>query len=245
MLWPHHCTVKKATALNSIIGRVFHLCYNGVEVLLHTDCLPVFWLLFQFLGYYWCWCPSALHTHTHACTHARTHARTHTHTHTRLTALYPGLPRWASTRKVKPIWILLKQETVGGSSISWAIMQVCTSLQTDNHTSTPPLLCFLQARCPSCRPTNSVKALKALHGDQNTKKSLRKLASYTCYSHVKKLSVISETWYSNLEHASGWHCYKFLFSSLTKINNIQTCTNTCIETFCSSPVQIAEYIILF
>ena len=40
-------------------------------------------------------------------------------------------------------------------------MQVCTSLQTDNHTSTPPLLCFLQAGCPSCRPTNSVKALKA------------------------------------------------------------------------------------
>ena len=51
----------------------------------------------------------------------------------------------------------------GGSGISWAIMQVCTSLQTDNHTSTPPLLCFLQAGCPSCRPTNSVKALKANH----------------------------------------------------------------------------------
>jgi len=39
-------------------------------------------------------------------------------------------------------------------------MQVCTSLQTDNHTSTPPHS-FLQAGCPSCRPTNSVKALKA------------------------------------------------------------------------------------
>jgi len=39
--------------------------------------------------------------------------------------------------------------------------QVCTSLQTDNHASTPPL-CFLQAGCPSCRPTNSVKALKAI-----------------------------------------------------------------------------------
>ena len=39
-------------------------------------------------------------------------------------------------------------------------MQVCTLLQTDNHTSTPPLS-FLQAGCPSCRPTNSVKALKA------------------------------------------------------------------------------------
>ena len=39
-------------------------------------------------------------------------------------------------------------------------MQVCTLLQTDNHTSIPPLS-FLQAGCPSCRPTNSVKALKA------------------------------------------------------------------------------------
>jgi len=40
-------------------------------------------------------------------------------------------------------------------------MQVCTSLKTDNHASTPPLS-FLQAGCRSCRPTNSVKALKAL-----------------------------------------------------------------------------------
>jgi len=39
-------------------------------------------------------------------------------------------------------------------------MQVCTSLQTDNHASTPSLS-FLQAGCPACRPTNSVKALKA------------------------------------------------------------------------------------
>jgi len=39
-------------------------------------------------------------------------------------------------------------------------MHICTSLQTDNHASTPPLS-FLQAGCPSCRPTNSVKALKA------------------------------------------------------------------------------------
>jgi len=39
-------------------------------------------------------------------------------------------------------------------------MQVCTSLQTDNHASTPPLS-FLQAGCPSCRPTNGIKALKA------------------------------------------------------------------------------------
>jgi len=39
-------------------------------------------------------------------------------------------------------------------------IQVCTSLQTDNHTSTPPLS-FLQAGCPSCHPTNGIRALKA------------------------------------------------------------------------------------
>jgi len=37
-------------------------------------------------------------------------------------------------------------------------MQVRTLLQTDNHTSIPPLS-FLQARYPSCHPTNSIKAL--------------------------------------------------------------------------------------
>ena len=43
------------------------------------------------------------------------------HTHTHLTALLLGLPGWAGTRKVKPILISLKQETVSGSGISWAI----------------------------------------------------------------------------------------------------------------------------
>ena len=39
-------------------------------------------------------------------------------------------------------------------------MQVSSLLQTDNHANTS-LLSFLQAGCPSCHPTNSVKALKA------------------------------------------------------------------------------------
>jgi len=44
-------------------------------------------------------------------------------------------------------------------------MQVCTSLQIDNNASTTPLKVFLQAGCPSCRPTNSVKALKAQYSE--------------------------------------------------------------------------------
>ena len=61
---------------------------------------------------------------------------------------------------VKPIWILLAQETVSGSGISWA---VCNSAPCSRQITMPAPhhSVFLQARCPSCRPTNSVKALKA------------------------------------------------------------------------------------
>ena len=56
------------------------------------------------------------------------------HTHTCLMALCPVLPGWAGTRKVKPIWILLKQETVSGSAISWAI---CKSAPCSRQITTP------------------------------------------------------------------------------------------------------------
>jgi len=83
------------------------------------------------------------------------------HTRARLTALFLALPGWAGTRKIKPIWILLKQETVSGSGIRWAI---CESAPCSRQTTTsaPHHFVFLQSGCPSCRPTNSVKALKAL-----------------------------------------------------------------------------------
>ena len=78
-------------------------------------------------------------------------------THTRLTTICPGLPGWASTRKVNQsgfYWSKRQWHQVGR-------IQICTSLQTDNHASTP-LLSFLQVGCPSCCPTNRVKALKAI-----------------------------------------------------------------------------------
>ena len=45
----------------------------------------------------------------------------YTYTNTRLMALCTGIPGWAGTRKVRPILILLKQETASGSGIHWAI----------------------------------------------------------------------------------------------------------------------------
>jgi len=64
-------------------------------------------------------------------------------------------------------------------------MQVCTSLQTDNHANTSPLS-FLQAGCPSCHPTNSVKALKDLNV------SLQYLVKYLCSKNRHAQEVIEE-----------------------------------------------------
>ena len=80
----------------------------------------------------------------------------YTHTQTRFTAFFPGLPGWAATRKVKPIWILLKHETVSGSGISWAI---CKSAPRSRQITTPAphhLVFYM----PFLPPTNSIKALK-------------------------------------------------------------------------------------
>jgi len=69
---------------------------------------------------------------------------------------------WVSRhQKGKSFWILLEQEMMGWQWHQLDHMQIiCTALQTDNHASISPLS-FLQAGCPSCRPTNSFKALKA------------------------------------------------------------------------------------
>ena len=96
-----------------------------------------------------------------ALTLSRLHRITWTNKqNTRLMALCPWPPGWGGTRKVKPIWILLKQETVSGSGISWA---TCKSAPCSRQITAPAPhhSVFLQAGCPSCRPTNSVKALKA------------------------------------------------------------------------------------
>jgi len=92
-------------------------------------------------------------TNTHARTHAHTH--THTNTHNRLTALCPGQPGWAGTRKVKPNWILLKQETVSGSGISWA---KCKSAPRSRQITTPAphhSVFYRPDALPAAQPTAS------------------------------------------------------------------------------------------
>jgi len=67
---------------------------------------------------------------------------THTRTHTCLRALFPGLPGWAGTRKVKTNLDFTEARDTEWQWHQLGHMQVCTSLQTDNHARTSPLSFF-------------------------------------------------------------------------------------------------------
>ena len=75
-----------------------------------------------------------------------------------ITALFSGnteVSRTVGTRKVKPIWILLKQETVSGSGISWAI---CKSAPLSRQMTMPAphhSVFYRPDALPAAQPTAS------------------------------------------------------------------------------------------
>ena len=98
-------------------------------------------------------------------------------------------------------------------------MQVCTSLQIDNHASTPPLS-FLQAGCPSCRPNNSVKALKARNQQRKSGKTEKlKIKKRVC-SEVSVNSLgnpWSQSWNVNSDRSETMKIHQRGFCNGSKI----------------------------
>ena len=78
-------------------------------------------------------------------------------THTRLTALFPGLPRWATTRKVKPIWILLKQVAVASAG-PYASLHLAPDRQPQQHSTT----LFFTGRMPFLPPNQQCQSTEGL-----------------------------------------------------------------------------------
>ena len=70
---------------------------------------------------------------------------------------FPGEPGLANTR-MSPFWILLELRVMEVMITTAAIS--CVKLQSNRHHQQNNIQFSLQFRCPSCRPTNSVKALK-------------------------------------------------------------------------------------
>ena len=122
-----------------------------------------------------------------------------THTHIRLTALFPGLPRWAGTRKVEPIWILLKQEIVSGCGISWAR---CKSASCSRQITTPAShhsVFYRPDALPAAQPTAS-------------KHWRHKIMAHHCKPHLKVL-------YSHNLHF--YHCSTKIEKFRKGVNNIK------------------------
>jgi len=82
------------------------------------------------------------------------------YTHTCLTAFFAGTTQVSRYQKGKTNLDFTEARDSDGSGISWAI---CKSALYSRQitTAAPHHSVFLQARCPSCHPANSVKALKA------------------------------------------------------------------------------------
>ena len=79
----------------------------------------------------------------------------HTHTHIPFNGPFSGTTRVSRYQKGKPIWILLKQETVSGSGISWAI---CKSAPRSRQITTPTAhrsVFYRPDALPAAQPTAS------------------------------------------------------------------------------------------
>ena len=100
-----------------------------------------------------------------------------------LTAFFPGKPGQDGNIRINHSGFF-EAEVMGWQWHQLYHMQViCTSLQTNNHASTSSLK-FLTAGCSSCRPTNSIKALKA----QSINKSTTEI---TCTLEISNISVVT------------------------------------------------------
>jgi len=77
-----------------------------------------------------------------------------THTHP-FNGPFPGLPGWAGTRKVKTIWILVKQETVSGSGVSWAKCKSAARSRQITMSASHRSVFYRPDALPAAQPTAS------------------------------------------------------------------------------------------
>ena len=120
---------------------------------------------------------------------------------------------------------------MSGSGITWAI---CKSAPRSRQITMPALhySSFLQAGCPSCRPTNSVKALKAMYGFLNAPKYL--LLKFSCLRGILALATLSAY---GVKHRCGL-AKAWTTTICTNTNKVQYCDMNLFEMFESETRQI-------
>ena len=103
----------------------------------------------------------------------------------RFTALFPGPPGWAGARRELLDFMVQGKINRGRHTDHPAGRN---SIRT-KQCPPPPSPYFLRAGCPSCRPTNSVKALKAIATSQNIYNLCAKKMTSVTMGNSLKLSI--------------------------------------------------------
>ena len=98
-----------------------------------------------------------------------------TQTHTRLTALCLGLPGSAGSRTVKPIWILLKQETVASAG-PYASLHLAPDRQPRQHPTTQ----FFTGRMPFLPPNRQRRSNEGTSINSKNTKQNKSATSRSC-----------------------------------------------------------------
>ena len=126
---------------------------------------------------------------------------------------------------MKPIWILLKQEAVSDSGISWAVCKSASrsrqiAMPASHHSS------FLQAGCPSCRPTNSVEALKANQSTERNDKhaSIQYWRDFVLTSHTLETRYLSAMMLSFCLRCKQMNSEECPNEEVKQLEEIQLCT---------------------
>jgi len=118
----------------------------------------------------------------------------HTYTHP-FNGPFPGLPRWAGTRKVKSIWISLKQETVSGSGISWAIWYgLCLFVYKALHGLAPV---YIKSMCASLVVYGKIIAALSVKGPPH--RSTHSARVQQARLRIRRSGGLQQ---------SAWHCAK-------------------------------------
>ena len=168
------------------------------------------------------------------------HARfNNNNNNTHLMALCPGLPGWAGTRKVQPIWILLKQESVGGSGISCAI---CKSATHPRQIPVPaPHHSIFTGRMPFLPPNQQFQSTEGKTQQEQRQQQQQQQPFYGPSSWTTRVSQYQKK-HSPTHVAWSWsNLYQLLPS--TTIHSILPVQFTCLTIFFAQPLSSTKVLL--
>jgi len=138
-------------------------------------------------------------------------------------ASFPGQPEYDGARKIKPVWILMKQEMMWAVAPSgpYANHLHCTLLQTDNHASTSSLNFYRSDTACYTKPLSivnitTITIIHSSNGSCNVSKQYNAAESHTQTDLLKHTVYIKSVTKKRISEAIWKYRGSVLMSSVWK-----------------------------